>query len=155
MSVPVITFMSSKGGVGKTSLVYHVAWMLADLGYRVVAADLDPQTNLSSVCLTDEQLFAITNAGQTATVYQALSAVQSGTADVVTPTLQPLGDCLALLCGDLGMSEFESELTDAWSRFSRGDDDAVPVFSRISDVLQLAAKAHRADVFRCPPPQME
>lgn len=38
MTVPVITFFNNKGGVGKTSLVYHVAWMLADLGHRVLAA---------------------------------------------------------------------------------------------------------------------
>ena len=37
-----IAFFNNKGGVGKTSLVYHVAWMLAEHGVRVVAADLDP-----------------------------------------------------------------------------------------------------------------
>lgn len=28
MSVPVLTFFNNKGGVGKTSLVFHLAWML-------------------------------------------------------------------------------------------------------------------------------
>ncbi len=36
MSVPVIAFFNNKGGVGKTSLVYHLAWMFADLGAKVV-----------------------------------------------------------------------------------------------------------------------
>ena len=27
MSIPVITFFNNKGGVGKTSMVYHLAWM--------------------------------------------------------------------------------------------------------------------------------
>ena len=48
MSVPVVAFFNNKGGVGKTSLVYHLAWMYADLGLRVMAADLDPQANLTS-----------------------------------------------------------------------------------------------------------
>ena len=52
---PVITFFNNKGGVGKTTLVYHVAWMLADRGYRVVAADLDPQANLTAAFLDDEE----------------------------------------------------------------------------------------------------
>ena len=56
MSVPVIAFFNNKGGVGKTSLVYHVAHMLANLDFRVVATDLDPQANLSAAFLDDEQL---------------------------------------------------------------------------------------------------
>lgn len=46
-----IAFFNNKGGVGKTSLVYHLAWMYADLGLSVVAADLDPQANLTSMLL--------------------------------------------------------------------------------------------------------
>ena len=34
MSIPVITFFNNKGGVGKTSMVYHLAWMFADRGRR-------------------------------------------------------------------------------------------------------------------------
>ncbi|MDB9481986.1 AAA family ATPase, partial [Dolichospermum circinale CS-537/05] len=40
MSAKIIAFFNNKGGVGKTSLVYHLAWMYQDLGLRVVAADL-------------------------------------------------------------------------------------------------------------------
>ena len=47
MSVPVLTFFNNKGGVGKTSLVFHLAWMFAEMGKRVVAVDLDPQANLT------------------------------------------------------------------------------------------------------------
>ena len=42
MSIPVIAFFNNKGGVGKTSMVYHLAWMFSDSGLRVIAADLDP-----------------------------------------------------------------------------------------------------------------
>jgi chromosome partitioning protein len=45
MTPPIIAFFSNKGGVGKTSLVYHLAWMYFDLELKVVAADLDPQAN--------------------------------------------------------------------------------------------------------------
>ena len=56
MSVPVLTFFNNKGGVGKTSLVFHLAWMFAEMGKRVVAIDLDPQANLTSAFLTEETL---------------------------------------------------------------------------------------------------
>lgn len=53
--IPVIAFFNNKGGVGKTTLVYHVAWKVADLGYRVLAADLDPQANLTGAFLDEDQ----------------------------------------------------------------------------------------------------
>ena len=56
MSVPVLTFFNNKGGVGKTSLVFHLAWMLSEMGKRVVAIDLDPQANLTSAFLPEDDL---------------------------------------------------------------------------------------------------
>lgn len=56
MSVPVLTFFNNKGGVGKTSLVFHLAWMLSEMGKRVVAIDLDPQANLTSAFLSEDDL---------------------------------------------------------------------------------------------------
>ena len=56
MTVPVLTFFNNKSGVGKTALVYHLAWMLSDLGYRVLACDLDPQANLTAAFLDEDQL---------------------------------------------------------------------------------------------------
>jgi chromosome partitioning protein len=54
VSAPIIAFLNNKGGVGKTTLVYHLAWMFADLGVRVLAADLDPQANLTAAFFGDE-----------------------------------------------------------------------------------------------------
>ena len=59
MSTTVISFFNNKGGVGKTSLVYHLSWMFADLGLRTLAVDLDPQANLSSAFLEEEQFEAL------------------------------------------------------------------------------------------------
>ena len=56
MGVPVLTFFNNKGGVGKTSLVYHLAWMFSEMGKRVIAVDLDPQANLTSAFLPERDL---------------------------------------------------------------------------------------------------
>ena len=56
MSIPVLTFFNHKGGVGKTSLVFHLSWMCSDMGQRVVAIDLDPQANLTSAFLSEDDL---------------------------------------------------------------------------------------------------
>ncbi|HYW06146.1 MAG TPA: ParA family protein [Longimicrobium sp.] len=51
-----IAVFNTRGGVGKTSLVYHLAWMYAELGARVIVADLDPQANLTSMFLDAKRL---------------------------------------------------------------------------------------------------
>ncbi len=47
----ILSFFNNKGGVGKTTLVYHLAHMFAALGKRVLLVDLDPQSNLTAMCL--------------------------------------------------------------------------------------------------------
>ncbi|OHE80690.1 MAG: hypothetical protein A2X76_01485 [Lysobacterales bacterium GWF1_69_6] len=43
-----ITLTNQKGGVGKTTLVVHLAHYLAEQGYRTLVVDLDPQRNTST-----------------------------------------------------------------------------------------------------------
>ena len=47
----IIAVFNSRDRVGKTSLVYHLAWMYARLDVNVLVADLDPQANLTSMFL--------------------------------------------------------------------------------------------------------
>src|SRR5512135_1390463 len=42
-----ISFLNRKGGVGKTSSVFHLAGAFASSGLRVLVCDLDPQASLS------------------------------------------------------------------------------------------------------------
>ncbi len=56
MTAKVLAFFNNKGGLGKTSLAYHLAWVYSDLGVCVLAADLDPQANLSAAFTDDESL---------------------------------------------------------------------------------------------------
>jgi chromosome partitioning protein len=46
-----IVMTNQKGGVGKTTLVFHLATLFAGDGKRVLAIDLDPQANLTSCFL--------------------------------------------------------------------------------------------------------
>ena len=53
-----IAFFNNKGGVGTTSLVYHLAWMFADQGLPTLAVDFDPQANLTSMFLDEDRQVA-------------------------------------------------------------------------------------------------
>lgn len=44
----VITVFSHKGGVGKTTLVHNIGYILANKGLKVLLVDADPQMNLTA-----------------------------------------------------------------------------------------------------------
>ncbi|MGH8575120.1 MAG: ParA family protein, partial [Gammaproteobacteria bacterium] len=102
MNAPIITFFNNKGGVGKTSLVYHLSWMLADLGHRVVAADLDPQANLTASFLDEEQIEELWSTSEARTTWSAIRPFvdDEGTIEQITPTVTD-EERLVLLPSDL------------------------------------------------------
>jgi len=77
-----IALFSSKGGVGRTSIAYHLGFMFAELGKHVVLADLDPQANLSAMCLTDDRLDAIWTRKPPPTIVGAIEQLHRGTGDI-------------------------------------------------------------------------
>jgi len=147
MTVPVIAFFNNKCGVGKTSLVYHVAWMLAEQGYRILAADLDPQGNLSAAFLDENRLEGLWSGNQeeAKTIYRAIRPLEEGTGDVARPKLENISDNLALLPGDIGLSQFEDDLSEAWPKCLDEDKRAFRVASAFWRVLQTGASEHQAD----------
>ena len=135
-----VAFFNNKGGVGKTSVVYHLAWMYADLGLSVVAADLDPQANLTSMFLDEarlEELWA--EDGERRTVYGALRPLLEGTGDVAPPHVENAAPGLGLVVGDLKLSAAEDELSSQWPNCLEGNPRAFRVLSALWRVLRLAA----------------
>ena len=138
MSVPVIAFFNNKGGVGKTTLVYHLAWMFADLGVSVVAADLDPQANLTAAFWDEDIIEELWNSPQV-TIYGALEPLINGTGDVADPQLLEMDDKLTLVAGDLRLSTFEDELSLQWPQCMDRKERAFRVLSAFWRCLQRAA----------------
>lgn len=105
MTIPVVGFFNNKGGVGKTSLVYHMAWMYADLGRRVLAVDLDPQANLTAAFVSEERLEELWGDGiERATIYDAIAPLINGIGDVRPPHREPVGPDLSLVVGNLSLA---------------------------------------------------
>ena len=156
MSVPVLTFFNNKGGVGKTSLVYHLAWMLSDMGYRVLACDLDPQANLTAAFLDEdyvETLWDDDNGVSAKTILQCIRPL-TRVGDIQTPTLVHIPERslftgnLALIPGDLALAGFEDILSAEWPNALGSSDLYRPfrILTAFSTVMQSGAQQMDADV---------
>ena len=140
-----IAFFNNKGGVGKTTLVYHLAWMYAELGFSVVAADLDPQANLSAVFLDADRLEALWPDGvHPDSILGAVSPILRGLGDIREPHVEQVATNLGLVVGDLGLSSFEAKLSSAWPDCLSRDESAESAFRTESafhrTILNAAAK---------------
>jgi len=145
--VKTIAFFNNKGGVGKTSLVYHLAWMYAELGYSVVAADLDPQANLTAMFLREERLEELWPEGDHPhTILGSVSPILRGLGDIRVACVEQVGARLGLLAGDLGLSRFEAKLSSAWPGCMDRDEAAFRVVSSFHRILSQAASASGADL---------
>lgn len=152
-----ITLFNNKGGVGKTTVVYHLAYMMRDLGKRVVAVDLDPQSNLTTAFLEDARLLAIwPDAGVVSddeppkTILGAVNPLLRRLGDIGDPWTEEIEDGLWLLPGDLGLTRFEDRQAQAWpSCLDDSVDDAHDGFRVMTAYFRLmlrAAERHGADV---------
>lgn len=147
MNTPVIAFFNNKGGVGKTSLVYHLAYMFSDRGLRVVAADLDPQSNLTSAFLDEERLESLfPQDGGIQTIFDCLKPFKRGIGDIASPRLEAIDARLALIVGDMALSTFEDQLSEVWPKCLDRDERAFRITSAFWRILQHGASSHQADV---------
>lgn len=147
-TIPVLTFFNNKGGVGKTSLVYHLAWMFSSLGKRVVVADLDPQANLTAAFLDEDVIEGIWQGQKPgSSIHQCVKPL-AGVGDIASPILQKIAPDLHLLPGDVALSSFEDQLSESWSK-SNGDSNLyrpLRIETAFWQVMQKAGEQVKADL---------
>lgn len=142
-----VAFFNNKGGVGKTSLVYHLAWMYADLGVTVVAADLDPQANLTGMFLNDYEADDLwTPDPPRDTIHGALLPLLRGIGDIAPPVTTSPSPPLGLVAGDLALSEAEDEFSSQWPQCLDRSERAFRVITALSRVLDRAKQQAEADL---------
>jgi len=112
--------------------------MYADLGLRVLAADLDPQANLTAAFLEDEQLEKFWQDGEHRnTVYGSIEPLLRGTGDIIEkPYVERIDERIHLLLGDLALSRFEDELSQQWPQCLDKKERAFRVISAFWRVME-------------------
>ncbi len=142
-----IAFFNNKGGVGKTSLVYHLAWMFGELERRVVAVDLDPQANLSGMFLDESRLSELWTRQDKKTIDGDIAPLFEGTGDIADcPHLERVTDRIGLLASDLALSRREDELSAQWPKCLDGDTRAFRVTTAFARLIARAGRIFEAEL---------
>lgn len=141
-----IAFFNNKGGVGKTSLVYHLSWMFAERGVTVLAVDLDPQANLTAMFLDEDRLEYLWDDGSRETVFDSLQPLMNRTGDIDIPHVEILSDELGLIPGNLALSRFEDLLSENWPKCLDGQEAAFRVITAFHRLVTTAVEQSGAEV---------
>lgn len=162
--MPTLALFNNKGGVGKTTLTFHLAHKLAELGCTVLAVDLDPQANLTAAFLEPEileelwderaqlpvgvvspaqrSLFPRTTVPEGAgTIWDCVRDFdrREGALRLVKPI--EIIEGLHLLPGDLSLSSFEDTLAKEWPGTLTGDPGSIHVTAAFHRIIRHAEAA--------------
>jgi chromosome partitioning protein len=152
-----LALFNNKGGVGKTTLTFNIAHMLARRGLRTVALDYDPQCNLSAVFLADDDLAEIWEEDESSsrsgpeargqTVAGCIERVRRGKGDILEPRLVSVAEDLWLLPGHLRLSRFEQKIAEEWPKTgNRENETALDVTTALDLLANMAAEKVDADI---------
>jgi len=144
----IIAFPSVSRGAGQSSLVFHLAWMYADLGVAVVVADFDPQARLTSKFLDTGEADALWSGDKATrmTVYPSMRALLAGEGDPDLPSLDEISPGIDLFPGDPALAELEDELSVQWSRRHDSDAPTLTTLGRIRRMLERTAEKYEASL---------
>jgi len=146
LTVPItISLFNNKGGVGKTTLLFHLAHRLADTGKNVLMVDCDSQCNLTAYILDDTAIErAWSDTGNS--IYRSIEPVARTIGDIRNRAPVKLSEHLHLLPGDLLLSDFEDRLGDTWNAAKGGAEAALRAQSAIHRVIRQSAEKAVADI---------
>ena len=162
-----ISIFNNKGGVGKTTLTYHLGHALAEMGHRTLIIDLDPQCNLTILGMEEESIHAIwakeddfiedfekAKSSRTGVQFEELldgprsihfllKPTEDGVGDI--PKLPPphrLANGLGLIPGRLTMHMYEDKISKLWSEAFQGDPQAIRTITKIRTLARAYAARH-------------
>lgn len=141
----IVSFFNNKGGVGKTTLMYHIAHRLADLKRSVLMVDCDSQCNLTAYALADSAIEKAWAANGNS-IYRAIEPVARGIGDIRDRAATRLSDYLHLIPGDLLLSDFEDILGDTWNSAKGGSEPALRAQSAIFRAIRAVASKTKAEI---------
>ncbi|WP_066553968.1 ParA family protein [Croceicoccus bisphenolivorans] len=144
----ILSIFNNKGGVGKTTYMYHVAHILAERGNTVLMVDCDSQCNLTAYSLSDAEIRRSWSI-EGNSIFRNIEPVYRTTGDIraraPSRALHSRGD-LFIVPGDLRLSDFEDRLGDTWNSAKGGSEPDIRAQSAIHRYIHSAADKVDADL---------
>ena len=162
-----VAIFNNKGGVGKTTLTFHAACALSELGHKTLLVDLDPQSNLTLFGESVDELDGMWGkeepfiddfegarssttpqdfqslVGEPRSVHFMLKPTEDGTSDLdELPPPKWLDENLALVSGRLSLHMYEDRIASRWSDAYRGDPLAIRTVTRVRRLCEQYARTH-------------
>lgn len=114
-----IVLFNHKGGVSKTTSTFNIGWMIADLGYKVLLVDADPQCNLTSMFLREKfDMYYEEEGTASANIMKGVHNAFFGVPQPIEAFDCPCSDLnrnLYLLPGHMNLSEYDTQLNFAFT----------------------------------------
>jgi cellulose biosynthesis protein BcsQ len=165
--VKIISLFNNKGGVGKSTLAFHLSNILAEMGHKTLIIDLDPQCNLT-ICGMDEEVLhtiwaeedefiedfdsAVKKMPQgdyvkfikkPRTIHFLLKPTEDGQGELPsTPPPVNLRNNLDLLPGRLTIHKYENKISERWSGAYLGESLSIRTVTNIRTIAEEYARVH-------------
>jgi cellulose biosynthesis protein BcsQ len=146
----IISLFNHKGGVSKTTTTFHLGWILAEQGKKVLMVDTDPQCNLTGVCLSlsgNDNFEKFYNSSGINNIKESLAPVFEGQPVPLKPAKCfefPNRKNLYLLPGHIGFAEFDVSIGIA-QELTGSLKMAQNIPGAISHLLRITAEQYGFD----------
>lgn len=164
----IVSLFNNKGGVGKSTLAYHLGCALDEMGKRVLFVDLDPQCNLSIFGLKEEELHYIwKKEDEFIEDFSEAIKKHDGLDDILkTPRsihflLKPaedglnelekyprpikLSENLDLIPGRLSIHKYENKIAERWSGAYQSDNLSIRTIINIRRICERYSELYNYD----------
>lgn len=108
-----IAIFNNKGGVGKTTYLFHIANILADEGIKTLMVDCDSQCNLTAYALEDPEIAQCWSEDGNS-IYKVIQPVVENIGDIKYKEPYKINDNLFLVPGDIDLNGYEDRLGETW-----------------------------------------
>lgn len=143
-----MSVFNNKGGVGKTTYMFHIGHLLSRRDHTVLMVDCDTQGNLTNYCMSDAEI-EVAWGEEGNSIYRVVEPIVRGMGDINTPHPTKITNSIGeiyLVPGDLRLSDFEDRLGDSWNAARGGDEASLRIQSAIHRYVQYAVEQIQADV---------